>query len=265
MTRNLAPLVLLGLFLAVLRPGASAAFAAAEAYTNSLGMVFVLIPAGSFLMGSDALADEKPVHSVTISRAFYLGKFEVTQEQWTALMEENPSWFRGGNLPVEQVFWSDAQEFIRRLNLKEGHSRYRLPTEAEWEYAAGAGRAGSGPSGADAAALESIAWYDKNSGSSTHPVGQKAPNAWGLHDMLGNVNEWVQDWFAGDAYKNSPSTDPAGPPSGTLRVRRGGSWSDGAENCRLARRTFDAPDSSLCGPPGCRLGDLGFRVLLAPE
>jgi formylglycine-generating enzyme required for sulfatase activity len=261
MTRNHALLVLLGLFLPLFSPGPFAAFAAEEARTNSLGMEFVLIPAGTFRMGSDVLADEKPVHAVTVSKAFYLGRYEVTQEQWTALMEENPSWFRGGSLPVEQVFWSDAQEFLRRLNEKEGHSRYRLPTEAEWEYAARAGRAG--PLAEDA--LARAAWYEKNSGSGTHPVGQKEPNAWGLHDMLGNVNEWVQDWFAGDYYKYSPSTDPAGPPSGTLRVRRGGSWSDGAENCRLARRTFDAPDSSLCGPPGCRLGDLGFRVLLAVE
>jgi formylglycine-generating enzyme required for sulfatase activity len=227
-------------------------------------MEFVLIPAGSFQMGSDILNDEKPPHRVTISKPFYLGKFEVTQAQWMHLMEINPSWFPGDALPVEQVFWDQAQEFLQRLNRKEGHNRYRLPTEAEWEYAARAGLADS-DSPAGAAALERIAWYVRNSGNATHPVGQKEPNAWGLYDMLGNVNEWVQDWFASGYYAESPSSDPAGPASGTLRVRRGGSWSDDADNCRLARRAFDAPDSSACGAPGCRLGDLGFRVLLAVE
>ncbi|MDR3362090.1 MAG: formylglycine-generating enzyme family protein [Desulfovibrio sp.] len=234
------------------------AFAADGTHTNSIGMEFVLIPAGSFQMGSDVLNDEKPVHRVTISRSFYLGKFEVTQEQWAKIMDENPSWFKGGNLPVEQVFRNQAQEFIDRLNKKEGHSRYRLPTEAEWEYAA---RAGEG----EPAVLDCVAWYVKNSGNASHPVGQKEPNAWGLYDMLGNVNEWIQDWFASDYYANSPAVDPAGPETGTLRIRRGGSWSDDAGNCRLARRAFDAPDSSACGAPGCRLGDLGFRVLLAVE
>jgi formylglycine-generating enzyme required for sulfatase activity len=234
------------------------AFAAGGTHTNSIGMEFVLIPAGSFQMGSNVLNDEKPVHRVTISKSFYLGKFEVTQEQWVKIMDENPSWFKGDNLPVEQVFRNQAQEFIDRLNKKEGHSRYRLPTEAEWEYAA---RAGEG----EPADLGRVAWYVKNSGNASHPVGQKEPNAWGLYDMLGNVNEWIQDWFASDYYANSPAVDPAGPETGTLRVRRGGSWSDDAGNCRLARRAFDAPDSSACGAPGCRLGDLGFRVLLAVE
>jgi formylglycine-generating enzyme required for sulfatase activity len=151
------------------------------------------------------------------------------------------------------------------LNSREGHKRYRLPTEAEWEYAARGGLDGDDPFASDLAALGRVAWYVKNSGHSTHPVGQKEANAWGLHDMLGNANEWVQDWFAGDYYAGSPSSDPAGPDSGTLRVRRGGSWSDEAGNCRLARRGFDAPDSSACGAPGCRLGDLGFRVLLEVE
>ncbi|MDR2075417.1 MAG: formylglycine-generating enzyme family protein, partial [Desulfovibrio sp.] len=260
MPRGVALIVLLGLL--ALCP-ASFSSASGGTYTNSLGMEFVLLPAGSFRMGSDLLEDERPEHPVTISRDFYLGRFEVTQEQWEKVMGGNPSWFRGAALPVEQVFWNEAQEFIRRLNLREGHTRYRLPTEAEWEYAARAGRSGPDPFAADAAALGRAAWYDRNSGNATHPVGEKEPNAWGLYDMLGNVNEWAQDWFAADYYGRSPSGDPAGPPEGTLRVRRGGSWSDGAENCRLARRAFDAPDSSACGAPGCRLGDLGFRVLLA--
>ncbi|MDR2162304.1 MAG: formylglycine-generating enzyme family protein [Desulfovibrio sp.] len=243
----------------------STAFAADNAYTNSLGMEFVLIREGCFQMGSNVLNDEKPPHRVCISKPFYLGKFEVTQEQWGKIMEENPSWFKGGNLPVEQVFWGQAQEFIRRLNRKEGHKLYRLPTEAEWEYAARAGLSGPDSLSADGAALDRLAWYAQNSGNATHPVGQKEPNAWGLHDMLGNVHEWVQDWFEAGYYADSPPTDPTGPASGTLRVRRGGSWGDDANNCRLARRAFDVPDSSACGAPGCRFGDLGFRVLLAVE
>ncbi|MDR1686734.1 MAG: formylglycine-generating enzyme family protein [Desulfovibrio sp.] len=259
---------ILGLLSAALRP---LPLAAAEAtYTNSLGMEFVLIPAGSFMMGSEARDSEKPRRRVSIGKAFYLGKHEVTQAQWATLMEENPSWFRGAELPVEQVFWDRAQEFINRLNRREGHTRYRLPTEAEWEYAARAGRddAGLGDAGSVAevaGVLGRVAWYDRNSGNSTHPVGQKEPNALGLYDMLGNVNEWVLDRFAADYYAHGPGQDPPGPESGTLRVRRGGSWSDEAANCRVAARAFDAPTESLCGPPGCRLGDLGFRVLLMPE
>ncbi|MDR2801305.1 MAG: formylglycine-generating enzyme family protein [Desulfovibrio sp.] len=240
----------------------SSAHALSDILKNSIGMEFVLIPAGSFQMGSDVLDDERPIHEVSISRAFYLGKYEVTQGQWMQIMGENPSWFRGENLPVEQVFWGEAQEFIRRLNLKEGRNGYRLPTEAEWEYAA---RAGSDAGSSAKDALRQVAWYAENSGSATHPVGQKKPNAWGLYDMPGNVNEWVADWFSGSYYAQSPAKDPAGPSSGALRVRRGGSWSDEAANCRLARRAFDEPDSSACGTPGCRFGDLGFRVLLIAE
>ena len=245
----------------------SPAFAAGKTYTNSIGMEFMLIPAGDFQMGSNALEDERPPHRVHISKAFYLGKFEVTQEQWAQLMEENPSWFKGGKLPVEQVFWGQAQEFIRRLNSKEGHTRYRLPTEAEWEYAAWAGRSAPlvVPPATDRSVLERFAWYGENSGNATHPVGQKEANAWGLHDMLGNVNEWVLDWFDAGYYAESPLLDPAGPASGSLRVRRGGSWGDDADNCRPARRASDAPDGSACGAPGCRFGDLGFRVLLTTE
>jgi formylglycine-generating enzyme required for sulfatase activity len=253
--------LLAAICLLILRP-ATLSHAFGNNLTNSLGMEFVLIPAGSFQMGSNVLDDEKPVHTVSITKAFYLGKYEVTQGQWTQIMGENPSWFKGENLPVEQVFWSDAQEFIRRLNLKEGRDGYRLPTEAEWEYAARAGL-DSWPSAKDA--LGQVAWYAENAGGATHPVGGKKPNAWGLCDMLGNVNEWVADWFSSVYYAQSPAKDPAGPSSGTFRARRGGSWSDEAANCRPARRAFDAPDSSACGPPGCRFGDLGFRVLLTVE
>jgi formylglycine-generating enzyme required for sulfatase activity len=241
-----------------------APFAVGGTYADSLGMEFILVPAGSFNMGSDAFDDERPPHRVNIAKPFYLCKYEVTQEQWEAVMGNNPSWFRGPKHPVEQLFWTDVQAFILRLNQKEGHQRYRLPTEAEWEYAAGAG-GGLDPSGNDPASLGRYAWHESNSGYATNPVGRKEPNAWGFYDMLGNVWEWVEDWYAGDYYGGSPSTDPAGPSAGALRVKRGGSWSDRAEDCRPARRGYDAPDGSACGSPGCRLGELGFRLAISVE
>ena len=197
------------------------------------GIEFVWIPAGDFRMGSTsrhADSEEKPVTRVRISRGFYLGKYEVTQGQWEGVMGSNPSRFKncGGNCPVERVSWDDVQEFIRKLNGKSGGRRYRLPTEAEWEYAARGGTTAdtyagdlTNPRGNDPV-LNRIAWYRENSGRRTHPVGRKAPNGWGLHDMLGNVWEWVGDWY-GD-YPGGTVTDPSGPGSGSYRVIRGGSW-----------------------------------------
>ena len=183
--------------------------------------------------------DERPRTRVRISRGFYLGKYEVTQELWQAVTGTNPSRFSGcGRCPVEKVSWNDAQEFIRRLNARAGGTRYRLPTEAEWEYAARAGTVGDRYGNVDA-----IAWHEDNSGERTHPVGQKAPNAWGLHDMLGNVYEWVQDRNGG--YPGGLVTDPAGPSSGSFRVYRGGSWIDGAGYCRASYR-------GISGAPGRR-------------
>src|SRR5262249_25718461 len=155
---------------------------------NTIGMEFVLIPAGTFQMGNnDGYDDDKPVHTVRISRPFYLGKYEVTQAQWEAMMGNNPSHFKGdANSPVEQVHWDDVQKFIRRLNAKEGGARYRLPTEAEWEYAARAGTTTSWSFGDDASQLGRYAWCGGNAGWQTHPVGQLQPNAWGLYDMYGN-------------------------------------------------------------------------------
>ena len=250
----------LGLVAAPCVLGASSAQAAEKTYINSLGMKFALIPAGSFLMGADrnfeeAWDRETPQHRVTISRPFYLGKTEVTQAQWTAVMGNNPSKFKGRTNPVEQVSWDDVQVFIQRLNQKEGHERYRLPTEAEWEYAARAGSASAYSFGDNAARLGQYAWYDGNSGETTHPVGQKPPNAWGLHDMHGNVWEWVQDRYDGDYYSGSPSTDPRGPSSGSHRVLRGGSWSSLAASCRSAYRYVDSPDY--------RSGNLGCRLALS--
>jgi formylglycine-generating enzyme required for sulfatase activity len=168
--------------------------AAEKTWSNSIGMDFVLIPAGKFMMGSDTGDnDEKPVHEVRISKPFYLGKYEVTQGQWQAVLGNNPSNFKGdANLPVGNVSWEDVQEFIRKLNAKEGGTKYRLPTEAEWEYAARAGTTTAYSYGNDVSQLKEYAWYAENAGGKTHPVGQKEPNAWGLHDKHGNVWEWVQ-------------------------------------------------------------------------
>jgi formylglycine-generating enzyme required for sulfatase activity len=228
-------------------------------YANSIGMEFALIPAGEFMMGSpdadkEAFKGEKPQHRVTISKPFYLGKYMVTQAQWEAVMGNNPSKFNGLNNPVENVSWDDVQEFIKKLNQKEGGNKYRLPTEAEWEYAARAGMTSTYSFGDDAGALGRYAWYKGNSGETTHPVGGKEPNAWGLYDMHGNVWEWVQDWYGG--YAGSSATDPRGPSSGSFRVLRGGSWGSDAGGCRSARRS--------CDTPGGRDLTLGFRLAFSP-
>ena len=219
------------------------------------GMEFAWVPAGEFVMGSasaEADDDERPLTRVRISRGYWLGRHEVTQGQWEAVMGSNPSDFDecGPNCPVESVTWDDAQGFIRSLNGRAGGSRYRLPTEAEWEYAARAGTAGDRYSDN----LDAIAWHDGNSGDRTHPVGRKAPNAWGLHDMLGNVYEWVQDWY-GD-YPGGSVTDPRGPGSGSApaRLARGGSWFGYARDCRASYR--------IVSPPGYRFNGIhGFRLL----
>ena len=215
------------------------------------GMEFVWVPSGEFLMGStssEANDNEHPLTRVRISRGFWLGKHEVTQDQWQAVMGSNPSKFSGcGNCPVEQVSWDDAQEFIGRLNQRSGEGRFRLPTEAEWEYAARAGTRGDRYGNLDA-----IAWYSDNSGDRTHPVGRKAPNVWGLHDMLGNVSEWVEDyWYNG--YPGESVTDPTGPGSGSFRVLRGCGWLFSARFCRASNRGNQSP--------GIRLNFLGFRLL----
>lgn len=193
---------------------------------NSIGMDFVLIPAGEFHMGAeDGDAYEKPVHLVRISRPFYMGKYPVTQAQWEAVMGNNPSRFQGdANRPVESVSWEKAQEFLRRLSVKEGGKPYRLPSEAEWEYAAQAGARTAYCFGDDERLLREYGWYGENSGGTTHPVGQLKPNDWGLHDVHGNVWEWVQDWYDDAYYRESPVEDPQGSEKGLDRVVRGGSW-----------------------------------------
>jgi formylglycine-generating enzyme required for sulfatase activity len=220
---------------------------------NSIGMELVLIPAGEFRMGAeDGDSDEKPVHSVRISRPFYLGKYPVTQAQWEAVMRKNPSRFTGdASRPVENVSWTDVQEFLRRLSEKEGGKPYRLPSEAEWEYGARAGAATAYCFGDKSSQLGEYAWYGENAGGTTHPVGQLKPNAWGLYDVHGNVWEWVHDWYDAAYYQRSPVEDPRGPEEGQGKVVRGGSWVNGPGDGRVSfRRWVD---------PGYRYDDIGFR------
>ncbi len=201
-------------------------------------MEMVYVPAGEFRMGSEnAWEDESPAHRVCISKGFWLGRTEVTQGFWKAVMGANPSAFRkGDDYPVEGVSWRDCQQFIRNLNARSG-SVFRLPSEAEWEYACRAGDAGERP-----VDLDAVAWYESNSGGSTHPVGVKRPNAFGLYDMLGNVWEWCADWYDEKYYSKSPLNEPAGPASGSHRVDRGGGWGYGPDIVRPGRRDGSGPD-----------------------
>jgi formylglycine-generating enzyme required for sulfatase activity len=250
------------LFLLALSGGAFSAHAADRTHTNCIGIEFLRIPAGTFTMGADrnfenAYRDEAPPHQVTISQPFYLGRYEVTQAQWMAVMGNDPSRFKGRrNHPVENVSWNDVQTFIARLNRKEGTNKYRLPTEAEWEYAARAGTLTQYSFGDDADSLEQYAWYEDISGNKTHPVGQKEANPWGLYDMHGNVWEWVQDWYGEDVYAKSAASDPSGLAGGSIRVVRGGSWNGDARYLRSAARHGDSPEK--------RHGYIGFRLAFSP-
>ncbi|MCK5341968.1 MAG: SUMF1/EgtB/PvdO family nonheme iron enzyme, partial [Candidatus Heimdallarchaeota archaeon] len=223
---------------------------------KNMDMKFTRIEVGEFMMGSPKyeegrIDNEGAAHKVTISKPFDLGTYPVTQREWKAVMGNNPSVFKGDDLPVENVSWNDVQEFIIRLNNKEGTERYRLPSEAEWEYACRAGETKQYSFGDGESMLGEYAWYNDNSGSKTHPVGQKKSNKWGLYDMHGNVWEWVQDkWH--DNYKGSPTNGSVWE-SGVGRVFRGGSWKNGAKDCRSSIR--DRYD------PGIRRGNLGFRLL----
>ena len=216
----------------------------------------VLIPAGTFMMGSpstekDRKDDEGPQHEVTITNSFYLGKYEVTQEQWYAVMGTLPSAFTEvRNHPVEQVSWDDCQSFVEKLN-EMGLGEFRLPTEAEWEYACRAGTVTPYYWGDES--IEDYAWYNANSGSRTHEVGLKLPNDFGLYDMSGNVWEWCQDWHG--AYSAEDQVDPTGQQSGSLRVFRGGCWYGPARYCRSASRYWNTPDGSG--------NHIGFRVVVS--
>jgi len=256
--------------------------------TNTIGMKLKLIPAGEFMMGSENVVElpyyhlqmppsrfmraitnvsyEKPRHKVRITKPFYLGVYEVTQAEYETMMRENPSRFskegrsarrvsgkETSHHPVENVSWDDATEFCKRLSDKEGET-YRLPTEAEWEYACRAGTATRYSFGDDEESFGDYAWYHKNSDDRTHPAGEKKPNAWGLYDMHGNVLEWCADRYGRNYYAVSPTDDPLGPDRGSRGLARGGCWYDSAEHCRSAiRRNFAVPH-----------GFVGFRVAAVP-
>jgi formylglycine-generating enzyme required for sulfatase activity len=253
-------------------------------YTNSLGMKFSLIPAGSFVMGSPdgvttvpaspaepARSSDEKQHVVTLTKPFYMQTTEVTQGQWQQMMGSNPSHFTacGSDCPVEMVSWNDAQNFIDNLNASEGRTNcnttpntcYSLPTESQWEYAARGGTVSAFYNGGITNTicspldpkLNDIGWYCGNAGSTTHPVAQKAPNNWGLYDMSGNVYELCEDWYG--TYPAGPVSDPPGPVA-TNRVVRGSSWDD------LARYGRTASRASI--PPDLPTSNVGFRLVLPP-
>jgi formylglycine-generating enzyme required for sulfatase activity len=245
--------------------------------TNSIGIKLVLIPPGEFLMGSPESEKDRRTneyqHRVRITKPFYLGVYPVTQQEYEDVMGENPSEFTGDKRrPVENVFWLDAVRFFNRLSERagrepyyridgenvtvEGGDGYRLPTEAEWEYACRAGTTSRWSCGDEEDDLDRVAWYAANADGTTHPVGEKEPNAWGLFDMHGNVLEWCWDWYDEDYYNSSPVSDPQGPSEASFRVFRGGCWWFDAWRCRAAfRRRF---------VPAGRHIFLGFRVAAVP-
>ena len=238
-------------------------------YVNSM----VYVEGGAFTMGAtseqgdDAFDEEKPAHEVTLS-SYYIGQTEVTQELWEAVMGSNPSYFKGAKRPVEQVSWNDCQEFIRKLNEKTG-KQFRLPTEAEWEYAARGGNHSKGYKYSGSNNIDDVAWYGDNSGDKTHNVSTKKFNELGIYDMSGNVAEWCSDWYREDYYKSTPNDNPQGPSSGSdvnfcggareetsaegFRVCRGGARITLAEYCRVSRRDCSEPDN---------FGSIGLRLAL---
>jgi formylglycine-generating enzyme required for sulfatase activity len=236
--------------------------------TNSIGMKLVLIPKGTFMMGSpeseQGRNEIENQHEVTISKDYYLGVYEVTQAQYEKVMGKNPSHFQGaivGNenadLPVEKVSWDDAVEFCKKLSdlpeEKKAGREYRLPTEAEWEYACRAGSKTVYSFDDEEGLLPEYGWFDRNSSNRTHTVGLLDPNAWGLYDMHGNVWEWCSDRYG--EYPKGAVADPTGPEMGSLRVIRGGSWNFAAAECRSASRDWSGPSDHG--------DDLGFRVALS--
>lgn len=227
-------------------------------YTNSLGTEFVLIPAGEFQMGAPSYSGklfdfDSPIHSVTIKKPFYMSKYEVTQKEWTEIMGYNPSYFKGDDLPVDSVLPIEVKSFILKLNLKEGSNKYRLPTEAEWEYACRAGTATRFSFGDENEDLIEYGWSAYDANETSHPVGLKLPNPWGLSDMHGNVWELTQDsWHSN--YESAPSDGSAwSEENSTSFVGRGGSWLDGPNLCTSSFRGSNSADAKV----SC----LGFRLV----
>jgi formylglycine-generating enzyme required for sulfatase activity len=212
----------------------------------------VFVKGGIFKMGSNNNELEKPIHEVSLND-FHIGKFPVIQAQWQAVMGNNPSRFKGDDLPVDQVSWDDIQVFIEKINAKT-NKKYCLPTEAEWEFAARGGTQSQGFTYSGNNELKEVGWFSENAGSKTYPVGQLKSNELGIYDMSGNVWEWCNDWYG--SYNNGSHTDPKGAASGTNRVFRGGSWDCTPENCRSAYRYYSMPANR-------GNGGLGFRLALS--
>lgn len=220
---------------------------------NSIGMRLAYIPAGEFMMGSEVdekgRQDEEYQHTVKLTKAFRIGVTEVTQAQWREVMGNNPSNFKGDDLPVEKISWNSVTAFCKKVSEKEGKT-YRLPTEAEWEYACRAGASGAfGGTGN----IDEMGWYEGNSEQKTHPVGTKQPNAWGLYDMHGNVSEWCSDYYEPE-YPDGEVVDPIGPEKGKYRVVRGGSWGYFSRSARCAARSS--------APGSYQLKQTGFRIIM---
>ena len=220
--------------------------------TNNYEPEMVFVEGGTFMMGSNEYENEKPIHRVTVN-SFYIGKYQITQKKWFEIMGNNPSHFKGDNLPVEQVSWNDVKNFLTKLNIKTGKN-YRLPTEAEWEYAARGGNKSKGYKYAGSNNIDDVAWYNVNSSGNTHPVGTKKSNELGIYDMSGNVREWCQDWYDENYYRISPNNNPKGPDKGTICVLRGGSWFNYGFNCRSANRGRSYPNNGF--------DFIGFRLVL---
>ena len=257
LSRTVWPPILAALSFLMLCPLRADAGTGSNHSIIELGLELIWIAPGTFAMGSanSGFDNQRPVTQVEISRGFWLGKTEVTQAQWQAVMGNNPSSFKGGALPVEQVSWTEAMEFCQKLTERERAAArlpadfaYTLPTEAQWEYACRAGTTGD-----YAGELKPMGWYNQNSGNATHPVGQKLANPWGLFDMHGNVWEWCRDWYG--LYPGGHVTDPTGAASGSARIHRGGSWGDDALRSCSAFRRRDSPDG--------RGNGLGLRLALS--
>ncbi|MDR2353714.1 MAG: formylglycine-generating enzyme family protein [Deltaproteobacteria bacterium] len=234
-----------------------------DTYVNPIGMEFVLIKKGTFLMGSNesenasVSTNELPQHRVRITQDFYIGRYEVTQGEWNQLMDENLSENQNDNFPVVNVTWFKAQEFIRKLNDRDPNATYRLPTEAEWEYACRAGTDTTWFFGNDPLDLPDYADMEDYPTHHFVRVGTYEPNPWGLYNIYGNAREWVEDWYSPDYYEESPTDDPTGPTEGKEKILRGGAFCDDPVYCKSARRYTEAPDELS--------GSFGFRVVMVKK